>query len=169
MRICDNKGFQLDLPNGITVSVQWGPGNYVDLDVRDADFDAPKKAIDGDGHWGSNTAECAAYLTDGNGLEWVAVPGFTGPIGDDDSDTFYDDVVGYLDVQGVLDFINLASQLDATKNPVSLGNKMMDYLEKQGDYRDDLVEDERKVMNENAIDEFFSGLVKFSGTNYKDN
>jgi len=169
MRICDNKGFQLDLPNGITVSVQWGPGNYVDLDVRDADFDAPKKAIDGDDHWGSNTAECAAYLTDGDGLQWVAVPGFTGPIGDDDSDTFYDDVVGHLDVQGVLDFINLASQLDATKNPVSLGNKMMDYLEKQGDYRDDLVEDERKVMNENAIDEFFSGLVKFSGTNYKDN
>ena len=154
MRICDNKGFQLDLPNGITVSVQWGPGNYVDLDVRDADFDAPKKAIDGDGHWGSNTAECAAYLTDGNGLEWVAVPGFTGPIGDDDSDTFYDDVCGYMGVQDVLDFINLASQLDTTKNPASLGNKMVDYLEKE---------------NENAIDKFFSGLVKFSGTNYKDN
>ena len=68
MRICDNKGFQLDLPNGITVSVQWGPGNYVDPDVKNADFDAPKKAIDGDGHWGSNTAECAAYLTDGDGL-----------------------------------------------------------------------------------------------------
>jgi len=169
MRICDNKGFQLDLPNGITVSVQWGPGNYCDPDVSNAGFNAPKEAIDGDDHWGSNTAECAAYLTDGDGLQWVAVPGFTGPIGDDDSDTFYDDVVGHLDVQGVLDFINLASQLDATKNPVSLGNKMMDYLEKQGDYRDDLVEDERKVMNENAIDEFFSGLVKFSGTNYKDN
>ena len=168
MRICDNKGFQLDLPNGITVSVQWGPGNYVDHDVKNAAFDAPQKAIDGDKHWGSNTAECAAYLTDGNGLEWVAVPGFTGPMSDDD-DSFWDDVVGHLDVQGVLDFINLASQLDATKNPASLGNKMMGYLEKQGDYRDDLVEDERKVMNENEIDEFFSGLVKFSGTNYKDN
>ena len=46
---------------------------------------------------------------------------------------------------------------------------MVDYLEKQGDYRDDLVEDERKVMSDNAIDEFFSGLVKFSGRNYKDN
>jgi len=170
MRICDNKGFQLDLPNGITVSVQWGPGNYVDPDVKNADFDAPKNACCGDDGslWGSNTAECAAYLTDGDGLQWVAVPGFTGPIHDDD-DSFWDDVCGWLDVQGVLDFINLASQLDATKNPVSLGNKMMDYLEKHGDYRDDLVEDERKVMNSNAIDEFFSGLVKFSGTNYKDN
>ena len=155
MRICDNKGFQLDLPNGITVSVQWGPGNYVDPDVKNADWDAPKKAIDGDGHWGSNTAECAAYLTKGDGLTWVAVPGFSGPIHDDD-DGFWDDVVGYLDVQGVLDFINLASQLDATKNPVSLGNKMVDYLEKQ-------------KQNENAIDKFFSGLVKFSGRNYKDN
>jgi len=170
MRICDNKGFQLDLPNGITVSVQWGPGNYVDPDVKNADFDAPKKAIDNK-HWGSNTAECAAYLT-GTELTWVAVPGFTGPLtddDDDDDDDFWDDVVGNLDVQGVLDFINLASHLDATKNPVSLGNKMMDYLEKHGDYRDDLVKDERKVMNDNAIDEFFSGLVKFSGTNYKDN
>ena len=168
MRICDNKGFQLDLPNGITVSVQWGPGNYVDPDVKNADFDAPKKAIDGDGHWGSNTAECAAFLTDGDDMQWVAVPGFTGPIHDDD-ESFWDDVVGHLDVEGVLDFINLASQLDATKNPPSLGDKLMGYLEKHGDYRDDLVEDERKVMNSNAIDEFFSGLVKFSGTNYKDN
>ena len=168
MRICGNKGFQLDLPNGITVSVQWGPGNYVDLDVRDADWDAPKGAIDSDELWGSNTAECAAYLTKGDGLQWVAVPGFTGPIHDDD-DSFWDDVVGHLDVQGVLDFINLASQLDATKNPASLNDKLMGYLEKHGDYRDDLVEDERKVMNNNAIDKFFSGLVKFSGTNYKDN
>ena len=168
MRICGNKGFQLDLPNGITVSVQWGPGNYVDQDVRDADWEAPKGAIDHDEHWGSNTAECAAYLTDGDDLQWVAVPGFTGPIHDDD-DGFWDDVVGYLDVEGVLDFINLASQLDATKNPASLNDKLMGYLEKHGDYRDDLVEDERKVMNSNAIDEFFSGLVKFSGTNYKDN
>ena len=168
MRICDNKGFQLDLPNGVTVSVQFGPGNYVDHDVKNADFDAPKNMIGTDEQWGSNLAECAAYLTDGDRLRWVDVPGFTGPIHDDD-DEFWDDVAGYLDVQGVLDFINLASQLDATKNPASLGNKMMGYLEKHGDYRDDLVEDERKVMNSNAIDEFFSGLVKFSGTNYKDN
>ena len=162
MRICDNKGFQLDLPNGITVSVQWGPGNYVDHDVKNADWDAPKKAIDGDKHWGSNTAECAAYLTDGDGLQWVDVPGFTGPIHDDD-DSFWDDVVGHLDVQGVLDFINLASQMK--QGPDGYYFDMPEH----GDYRDDLVKDERKVMNDWAIDEFFSGLVKFSGTNYKDN
>jgi hypothetical protein len=148
MRICDNKGFHLDLPNGVTVSVQFGPGNYCDPDVSNAAFDAPKKAIDGDDHWGSNTAECAAYIT-GSNLSWVAVPGWTGPI-DENVENIYDDVAGHMTVQDVLDFINLASQLDATKNPVSLGNKMMDYLEKHGDYRDDpkLQQDELDAMDE---------------------
>jgi len=130
MRITDNKGFQLDLPNGVTVSVQWGPGNYCDSDVSNAKWDAPKKAIDGDEHWGSNTAECAAYVT-GSNLSWVAVPGYTGPHGCDDEDVFYDDVVGHLDVQGVLDFINLASQVAAEPNPNSIGNKMLGWLEKE--------------------------------------
>jgi hypothetical protein len=98
--------------------------------VSNAKWDAPKKAIDGDEHWGSNTAECAAYVT-GNSLSWVAVPGFTGPIGDDDHEVYYDDVVGHLDVQGVLDFINLASQLVPAANPNSLGNRMMAQLEKE--------------------------------------
>ena len=153
MRICDNKGFHLDLPNGVTVSVQFGPGNYCDPDVSNAAFDAPKKAIDGDDYWGSNTAECAAYVA-GSNLSWVAVPGFTGPIGDDDSDTFYDDVVGFLDVQGVLDFINAASQVGAEPNPnsiESLGNRMLKSLE-HGDYRDDpkLQQDELDAMDEFA-------------------
>ena len=174
IRICDNKGFHLDLPNGVTVSIQMGPGNYCDSDVSNAAFDAPKKAIDGDDHWGSNTAECAAYVT-GSSLSWVGVPGFTGPIGEDDSDTFYDDVVGYLDVQGVLDFINLASQLTghgAKANPKSLGNRMVEALEasdkhKHGDYRDDpkLQQDELDAMDEFATDEYFS---KYKESNDED-
>ena len=170
IRICDNKGFHLDLPNGVTVSVQLGPGNYCDPDVSNAAFDAPKKAIDGDDHWGSNTAECAAYIT-GSNLSWVAVPGWTGPIGDENVENIYDDVAGHMSVQDVLDFINLASQLDATKNPVSLGNKMMDYLEKHGDYRDDpkLQQDELDAMDEfAATDKFFTGLRKFSGSEESD-
>ena len=151
MRITEGKGFHLDLPNGVTVSVQFGPGNYADQEVRNAGFDAPAEAAANGEFWGSNLAECAAYLT-GTSLEWVAVPGFTGPIGDDDSDTFYDDVCGYMTVQDVLDFINLASQLTGCgvyANPKSLGNRMMKSLE-HGDYRDDpkLQEDERKVMEE---------------------
>ena len=148
MRICDNKGFHLDLPNGVTVSVQFGPGNYCDDSCRNADFDAPKKAIDGNDHWGSNLAECAAYVT-GSDLSWVAVPGFTGPH-DENDDTFYDDVCGYMNVQQVLDFISFARLCEPVGNSKSLGNKMMDYLEKHGDYRDDpkLQQDELDAMDE---------------------
>ena len=153
MRITEGKGFHLDLPNGVTVSVQFGPMNYCDQDVRNAGFDAPAKAAANGEFWGSNLAECAAYIT-GSNLSWVAVPGFTGPIGDEDVETFYDDVCGYMTVQEVVDFINLASQLtgdEALANPNSLGNRMLKSLE-YGDYRDDskLQEDERKVMEEDS-------------------
>ena len=150
IRICDNKGFHLDMLNGVTVSVQLGPGNYCDSDVSNADWDAPKKAIDSDEHWGSNTAECAAYVT-GTDLAWVAVPGYT--------DVGGDDVCGHMNVSQVLDFINRASRLtghEAKANPDSIGNKMVKALEHEttmwttGDYRDDpkLQEDERKIMDE---------------------
>ena len=122
-RIVGGKGFALDLPNGVTVSVQWGPGNYCDSDVRNADWDAPKEAIGSDEHWGSNTAECAAYVT-GSNLAWVKVPGYTDVAGCD--------VAGHLNVSQVLDFINLASQLtgnEARANPKSLGNRMVASLE----------------------------------------
>ena len=139
IRICDNKGFQLDLPNGVTVSVQIGPGNYCDSDCSNADFDAPKNVIGTDETWGSNTAECAAYVT-GSNLAWISVPGYTGGGRDRCGG---DDVCGYLNVSQVLEFINKASQLD---------------LGQSGDYRDDpkIQEDERKVMDEIAIDEYFS-------------
>ena len=60
------------------------------------------------------------------------------PIGDEDVETFYDDVCGYMTVQEVLDFINLASQLvNPEANEKSLGNRMLSSLE-----------DERKVTEE---------------------
>jgi len=167
IRICDNRGFHLDLPNGVTVSVQLGPGNYCDSDVKNAAFDAPKKAMDGDDHWGSNTAECAAYVT-GSDLSWVAVPGYTDGGGDD--------VVGYLSVLQVIDFIKRACKLTgdaAQANPKSYANQMLGVVPCRsykdaihGDYRDDpkLQQDELDAMDEfAATDEFFSGLKKFSG------
>jgi hypothetical protein len=127
IRICDNKGFHLDMLNGVTVSVQIGPGNYCDSDVSNADWDAPKNVIGTDEMWGSNTAECAAYVT-GSNLAWVEVPGYT--------DVGGCDVAGHLNVSQVLDFINRASKLTG--------------FAPQGDYRDDpkLQEDERKIMDE---------------------
>ena len=155
IRICDNKGFHLDMLNGVTVSVQLGPGNYCDSDVSNKGFDAPLKAMNSDEHWGSNTAECAAYVT-GSNLAWISVPGYTGGGRDRCGG---DDVCGHLNVSQVLDFINLASKLTgfaAEANPDSIGNKMVKALEHEtamwttGDYRDDpkLQEDERKIMDE---------------------
>ena len=136
-RIMGGKGFALDMPNVVTVSVQWGPGNYCDR--NNAEFDAPGKTATAGEAWGSNLAECAAYVT-GSNLAWIAVPEYTGGGRDRCGG---DDVCGYLNVSQVLDFINLASKLN---------------LEPSGDYRDDpkLQEDERKVMDEFAIDEYFS-------------
>ena len=123
MRITGGKGFQLDMLNGVTVSVQWGPGNYCDR--NNAGFDAPGKTAAAGEEWGSNLAECAAFVT-GSDLAWVSVPGYTGGGRDRCGG---DDVCGHLNVSQVLDFINRASQIDAKPNPSSLGNRMMKQLE----------------------------------------
>ena len=149
MRITEGKGFHLDLPNGVTVSVQFGPRNDCDQAVRNAGLNAPAEAAANREQWGSNLAECAAYIT-GSSLTWVAVPGFTGPH-DENDDTFYDDVCGYMNVQQVLDFIGSARLCKPIANSKSLGNRMLTPLE-HGDYRDDskLWEDEREVMDDEA-------------------
>jgi len=146
MRITGGRGFQLDLPNGVTVSVQWGPGNYCDSDCKNADFDAPKEAET----WGSNLAECAAYVT-GTSLSWVSVPGYTGGGRDRCGG---DDVCGYLNVSQVLDFINEATMLNPVANPKSYSNQMTGVLD-HGDYRDDpkLQQDELDAMDEFAAEE----------------
>ena len=154
IRMCDNKGFHLDLPNGVTVSVQLGPGNYCDSDARSADFNAPERAIARGDFWGSNTAECAAYIT-GSNLEWVGVPGFTAPLEDGRTradDVFYDDVCGWMKVSDVLSFINRAARLVNPKaNENSVGNRVLSD-HKLIDYRNDskIQEDERRIMNDEA-------------------
>jgi len=55
-----NKGFAM-LINGYRISVQWGPGNYVDRDVRNGDYDAPMNTQ----IWGSGTAEVLIWDEDG--------------------------------------------------------------------------------------------------------
>ena len=116
MRITEGKGFQMDLPNGVTVSVQFGPGNYCER--QHEMFDAPRVTMENHEHWKAEHAECAAYLTNGEGTKWVAVPGFTGPKWHED-DTYYDDVCGWLDAQGVLDFINAASKIVVSSDVAS--------------------------------------------------
>jgi hypothetical protein len=131
-RIVAGKGFALDLPNGVTVSVQWGPGNYVDTDVKNADWEAPGKTAAAGESWGSDLAECAAFVTrerGGSGGAWVAVPGYT--------DVDGDDVCGHLNVEQVLDFINVAAGITlevednapSDQHPILPGQQELDFHE----------------------------------------
>ena len=50
MRITEGKGFHLDLPNGVTVSVQFGPGNYADDEARRKPSHETQDKENGPGH-----------------------------------------------------------------------------------------------------------------------
>jgi hypothetical protein len=89
--ITGHKGFQLVLPNGWTVSVQFGPANY--SDNYNADFNEPRLSE----FWTAKTAEIAAWDSSGNWHEF----------GDDTVD-------GYKSVADVLEFINKIASLPAS-------------------------------------------------------
>ena len=87
-----NEGFHMKLPNGVTVSVQWGSGNYCSRrNVPDIS----------DKIWDSETAEVMAWSKESpagirvKGVEY------------DSSDV----VIGHLDVTQVIDFINKAMEV----------------------------------------------------------
>tara|TARA_Y100000004_G_scaffold45238_1_gene49679 strand:+ start:127 stop:597 length:471 start_codon:yes stop_codon:yes gene_type:complete len=54
-----NKGFAMAI-NGYRISVQWGPGNYVDKEIRNNDYDAPMQHS----IWGCDTAEVMIWGRD---------------------------------------------------------------------------------------------------------
>ena len=54
-----NKGFAMAI-NGFRISVQWGPGNYVDRETRNSDYDAPMQHS----IWGCDTAEVMIWGRD---------------------------------------------------------------------------------------------------------
>ena len=54
-----NKGFAMAI-NGFRISVQWGPGNYVDSEIRYGDNDAPMQY----NTWGCDTAEVMIWGRD---------------------------------------------------------------------------------------------------------
>jgi hypothetical protein len=90
-----NKGFSITFENGNTVSVQWGPANYCDpthKDGRNASFDAPMTTGAKGEPWNSETAEVAAWDSDGN---WHNCGG--------------DQVKGWLSPAEVVEFINFAA------------------------------------------------------------
>ena len=74
--ITDHKGFQIQLPNGWTISIQFGPGNYCEHHHL-RDFHAPRTADS----WESRKAEIAAFPTEGYGKWFRADCGDTGVFG----------------------------------------------------------------------------------------
>lgn len=60
--ITHKTGFQMTFENGVTVSVQFGPGNYCCRRAnKDSDWDAPKNTS----RWESKDAEVAILLPSG--------------------------------------------------------------------------------------------------------
>ena len=61
-KITGGKGFHFNFPNGVTVSVQFGAGNY--CEHYDDDFDPLKKTIE------SHDAEVAIWKKGGEWITW---------------------------------------------------------------------------------------------------
>jgi hypothetical protein len=90
-----NKGFHMILPNGVLVSVQWGPGNYCSRSHETDIFEPAKRA-----KWGSETAEVMAWTSENpTGIHVKGV------------EYSNDVVIGHLDVTQVIDFINKAMEM----------------------------------------------------------
>ena len=86
-RINDNKGFSITFPNGYTVSVQFGPGNYssnYNLSMLD-NMGKPMTAL---------SAETALLDPDGNFVQYMD-----------------DDVQGHRTAKDVLELLNYAASL----------------------------------------------------------
>jgi hypothetical protein len=93
-----NKGFAVTFPNGWTVSVQFGPGNYChNRDLHDHEMRGK-----GDFYQCAN-AEIAAYRdnADGRRAEWYTFPAY------EDGDT----VRGWVNPLEVLDFMQRIAAL----------------------------------------------------------
>jgi hypothetical protein len=96
----DNEGgFRVDFPNGWTVSVQWGAGNYGDNHA------AMSRQRPAEG-WSSRTAEVASWRTNAR-----------------DAEAWYDGnpngVRGYMDTGDVMEYMRMISDLEDTHQPAA--------------------------------------------------
>lgn len=92
-KITAGKGFHVTFPNGLTVSVQWGYGNYCDnRDHEGARVRHDYMTMQAEmGALGSETAEVLVFDRTGASIK---VPTVLGGVD-------YDDVNGYVDAAGV--------------------------------------------------------------------
>lgn len=102
--VTGGKGVHFTFPNGYTVSMQWGPGNYGDN--YNASFDTPT------GDMRSNTVEVAYWYNHGGLLYMPDIDTLT--VREDYPDT----VVGYWNITQVMKFLNFVQQLEPGKHPM---------------------------------------------------
>jgi len=99
-----NKGFALSLPNGWTVSVQFGGGNY--CEHRGSRYDVSYFNGRGGSDWKSKTAEIAAFPTGNPEADWYSFGR------EEEGQQTY--VEGWQTVEDVLGFIDTIRALPET-------------------------------------------------------
>lgn len=98
------KGFQMSFENGLTVSVQWGPGNYCkNHNAQYEQIQGRLMMLDGE----CENAEVAVWRTDSG--RWLRAGDF---LGDDDA---MDDVLGWLSADQVVDLLVAVKNYDPSK------------------------------------------------------
>ena len=78
-----NKGFAMAI-NGFRISVQWGPGNYVDREIRNNDYDAPMQH----NTWGCDTSEVMIWDEKGRFAKHAGGPLFETAPWNDETDEY---------------------------------------------------------------------------------
>jgi hypothetical protein len=96
-KITDGRGFQLTFTNGCTISVQFGPGNYTDPEIRQMEIGEQR----GKFCWKAQTAEVAILLPNGE----------FHPLSE------CDDVLGWQNVEDVVRLIAVARAIDTSGIP----------------------------------------------------
>lgn len=95
------KGFHMTFKNGVTASVQWGPGNYCENSSNYNLEEDTDKWFARVGAKGCEHAEVAALDAKGNFITQQVMHAVGVPL-----DEMYDDVVGWCDADKVLEFLN---------------------------------------------------------------
>lgn len=109
-KITDGKGMHFTFPNGYTVSLQMGPGNY--SDNHDLAFDWYLGNIRKNPLPRSNTVEVAYWYKDSSLLPMPE------PSGVLEGKDYHDTVAGYWNITRVMQFLNFVQGLEPGKHPL---------------------------------------------------
>lgn len=114
----ERKGFQITFENGLTVSVQWGAGNYCD-NRYNPNFSRTKDAA-------CENAEVAVWCNE----RWLNANSF---LSEEDAD-WCDDVVGWLTPEQVVDLLYRVRNYPADKiSELHKGYMESDFIHKKND------------------------------------